>query len=51
MSYKVLDRKDQINNDGIKNKWKWAWLEEKNDYGNFYSDYLRKLDAPGLAMC
>ena len=34
-----------------KNKWNWSWLEEKDVNGDFISDYIRKIDASGLAFC
>ena len=33
-----------------KNKFKWTWLEEKDEDGFFYSDYVRKLKVAGLAV-
>ena len=35
----------------VKNKFKWAWLEEKDEDGYFYSDYVRRLKVAGLAVC
>ena len=34
-----------------KNKWYWTWLGEKNVIEDFMSDYIRKIDASGLAFC
>ena len=34
---------------GVKNKFKWEWLTEKDIHGDFLSSYIRKLDADGLA--
>lgn len=36
---------------GIKNKFKWKWLTEKDFNGDFYSDYVRKLEDNGKAWC
>ena len=36
---------------GLKNKFCWAWLEEKDDNGDFFADYYRKLKEPGMAYC
>ena len=35
---------------GIKNCFRWGWLEEKdyNDY--FLSDYIRKVNIPGKVL-
>ena len=35
----------------VKNKWNWAWLQEKDVNGDYLSDYMRKIDACGLAFC
>ena len=34
-----------------KNRWNWSWLEEKHVNGDFILDYIRKMDASGLAFC
>ena len=34
-----------------KNKWNWSWLEEKDVNVDFILDYIRKIDASGLASC
>ena len=36
---------------GVKNKWVWEWLEEKDSEDYFLSDYVRKLDIAGMAKC
>ena len=36
---------------GIKNKFRWQWLEEKDCNGDYLSDFVRKLSKPGLAFC
>ena len=54
--YKIIER----NNAGtsakevdksIKNKWVWDWLTEKDVNGDFLSDYIKKIDQPGVALC
>ena len=35
----------------VKNKFKWAWLEEKDQLGHFFSDYIRKIKEPGIVWC
>ncbi len=35
----------------VKNKFKWAWLEEKYVNGDYLADYVRKLTLPGYAYC
>lgn len=51
--YRVALTTDNIKEiDGkVKNKWNWAWLQEKDVNGDFLSSYLRKIDAPGLSFC
>ena len=34
-----------------KNKWNWSWLEEKDINGGFMLEYIRRIDASGLASC
>jgi len=48
-----VDRKADIKEieKGIKNKFKWTWLEEKDKDGYFLSDYVRKLNTAGQAKC
>ena len=36
---------------GVKNKFKWEWLTEKDTHGDFVSSDIRKIDADGLAWC
>lgn len=36
---------------GVRNKWNWQWLEEKDADGHFLSEYIRKVDRPGYAKC
>ena len=54
MSYKQVHRDDSdISNIdlGIKNKFNWNWLVEKDKNGMFLSEWVRKLDGPGVALC
>ena len=34
-----------------KNKWKWSWLEEKDENGNYLSTLVRKSSTSGSAFC
>ena len=34
-----------------KNKWKWSWLEEKDENGDYLSSYVRKINVSGSAFC
>ena len=36
---------------GIKNKFRWCWLEEKDDNGMYFSEWVRKIDVGGKAIC
>ena len=50
--YRFVERDDETRktyNAGVKNKFKWEWLTEKDIHGDFLSSYIRKLDADGLA--
>ena len=56
-----MDRSKFIHNDGrinvkdidksVKNKFSWAWLEEKDCNGEFLKDYIKKYNEPGVAYC
>ena len=51
--YRFVERDDETRKTydaGVKNKFKWEWLTEKDIHGDFLSSYIRKLDADGLAM-
>ena len=47
---KILERTDNLKavEAKVKNKWNWTWLQEKDDNGDFLSDYVRKLDRCAL---
>ena len=54
MSYKVVDRGGDLNVDkGLKNSWKFSWLETEVDKeltkgkSIYYHDFLVKIDKPG----
>jgi hypothetical protein len=32
---------------GMKNKFRWEWLQEKDTNNYYLSDYVRKLKQPG----
>ena len=54
MSYKQVHRDDSDISKidlGIKNKFNWNWLVEKDKNGMFLSEWVRKLDGPGVALC
>lgn len=36
---------------GIKNCFRWGWLEEKDSNGHYLSDYIRKINIPGKVSC
>ncbi|XP_071378224.1 zinc finger and SCAN domain-containing protein 12-like isoform X2 [Centroberyx affinis] len=36
---------------GLKNKWRWQWLEETDSQGQRYDVWLAKVDIPGMAWC
>ena len=36
--------------EGVRNKWQWFWLKEKDKDGCEFSDWCRKVDVPGVAL-
>jgi len=34
----------------VKNKWNWSWMEERDANADFLSEYIRKINQPGIAM-
>ena len=36
---------------GIKNKFQWKWIENKDNSRTFLSDYFRKIDVAGKVRC
>ena len=34
-----------------RNKWKWSWLEEKDENGDYLSTYVRKINVGGSIFC
>ena len=53
-TYKIISQENNKSgrevDTGCKNKWNWWWLEEDVN-GDFILDYIRKIDASGLAFC
>jgi hypothetical protein len=49
--FNILDRIANIKevDCGVKNKFSWKWLED--DHGDFLSEYVRKIDLAGFAVC
>ena len=37
--------------EGVKNSFRWVWLEEKYQNEQFPSEYIRKVNIPGKALC
>ncbi|XP_041465527.1 uncharacterized protein LOC121416126 isoform X2 [Lytechinus variegatus] len=37
--------------EGVKNKWRWSWLEIKDENGDYLSEYIRKIRQSGKAIC
>ena len=55
-TYKIISQENNKSrrevDAGCKNEnwsWNWSWLEDVS--GDFISDYIRKIDASGLAFC
>ena len=36
---------------GVKNIFRWEWLQEKDCNDSFLSDYIREVDLPGKVVC
>ena len=55
VTYKIINRSESEDTrkiDGTcKNKWKWSWLEEKDENGDYLSSYVRKINVSGSAFC
>ena len=53
MSSKVIERTDDIKalEANVKKKWNWSWMEDKDNDGDFMSEYIRKINQPGVALC
>ena len=32
---------------GVKNKFRWEWMQQKDVLGDFFSEYIRKIEKPG----
>ena len=52
-SEREIDRKTNIADidTTVKNKFKWEWLATKDSNGEFFSNYVRKLNTSGVAIC
>ena len=37
--------------EGVKNSFRWVWLEEKDQNGQFLSEYIWKVNIPSKALC
>ena len=56
VNIKIIDRQSQsasikLIDKNIKNRFKWIWLEEKDCSGEYFSQYIRKIEEPGIAWC
>lgn len=36
---------------GVRNRWRWDWIEEKDSEGKKFRSWVEKMDAPGVAFC
>ncbi|KAJ8017743.1 hypothetical protein HOLleu_44630 [Holothuria leucospilota] len=43
------DRLDEVEK-GVKDKFQWRWLEEKEDNEDFFSTYIRKINQPAYKL-
>ena len=37
--------------EGVKNSFRWVWLEEKDQNGEFLSKYIQKVNILGKSLC
>ena len=55
VTYKIINRSESEDARKIdatcRNKWKWSWLEEKDENCDYLSSYVRKIDVFGFAFC
>ena len=54
MTHEFISRASNVNIDtslSTKNRFRWAWLEEKDTHDERYGDYLRKIKQDGYAYC
>ena len=49
-SYKEISNIKEIEK-GVKNIFRWEWLQENDCNDSFLSDYIRKVDLPGKVVC
>ena len=48
----IVDRKANLKiiERNIKNKFKWDWLQEKEEHEIFLSGYIRRVETPGTSL-
>ena len=55
MSFNQVSRNDgteiAVIDKGVKNPFKWHWLERKDVHKMYYSEWVRKVDISGKAWC
>ena len=55
VTYKIIKRSESEDARKIdatcKNKWKWYWLEGKDENGDYLSSYARKINVSGSTFC
>ena len=55
VTYKIINKSESEDARKIdatcKNKWKWPWLEEKDENGDYLSNYVLKINVSGSAFC
>ena len=55
-TYRILTRSEPVRNlkeldINVRNRWKWGWLNKKHGNGDYLSQYVKKIDQPGIALC
>ena len=55
ITYKIINRSESEDarkiNATFKNKWKWSWLYEGDENGDYLSSYVRKTNVSGSEFC
>ena len=55
LSYKIVERNIGVSareiDSSVNNKWVWDWLLEKDINDDYLSEYVKKVDQPGVAIC
>jgi hypothetical protein len=53
MPYLTEEEEEKLKNveKGVKNRWRWGWLDEKDKNGVELRAWVQKIDSSGVAFC